>query len=664
MSQAPPSPGLPWRERLEAFLENPILMKELSAAFRRRRFLYLLCGLLGTAGFLLAGALLSADPKLDASVVGRQAFGAFVALEALIVVAVFPAFSCVSIVEERSNNRFDLLITTRLRPQQIARGKLGAALIYGGTFLIGTLPLSALTFLYGGVSVGQIALSYLSLCLLALIVTSHGLAISGLTNSAPRAVAGAFLSLPVTLAVTCTPAFYLWVGPFLYAPLAQDDDWLNWGQILLNADPVDQTLALAVPLLWVLGWAWLGLTVGANGLQAESGDRATPLRLWFLGVWTPFLALGALFLSLHPPPDDDPTLLASTLEVFFGAACLAFSAGGVYFATGRVDPRARPLIGWRRIVGRGPWSGAGFVLLVALASYVTAVVIVTLVPDLNHLLQRGSRRQPLEVLLWGTLWSLAFLLALTQAGVWLSRRFPAGVARAGLLAAVLTLTSVPAMAWAFAPPREGGSLLHGTFLSPVTVLRSITVQAHLADRRLLLFAPPPRSRGASARQRTRDLRAQGAAGVEVHKISSALYFGLGLFLFLLNARAYDPDANPEGRAILQIPPVESPLAPAPPATSPSDLDPVPSPPPRGADRAEAPALEPEEADEPETSARTEEREAELRPEQVAGEVRPEDPSDSPPAPASRDGPEPSAALGAEDEFVSPARDSEDGSEDP
>lgn len=585
--------SMSWRERLEAFLENPILTKELSAAFRRRRFLYLLCGLLGAAGFLLAGALLSADPALDASVVGRQAFGAFVTLEALIVVAVFPAFSCVSIVEERSNDRFDLLITTRLRPQQIARGKLGAALIYGGTFLIGTLPLSALTFLYGGVSVGQIALAYVSLCLLALVVTSHGLAISGLTTSAPRAVAGAFLSLPISLALTCAPAVYLWVGPFLYAPLAQDEAWLAWGQVLLQADPIDQALALVVPLLWVLGWAWLGLTVGANGLQAESGDRATPLRLWFLGVWTPFLALGALFLSLHPPPDEDPTLLASSLEVFFGAACLAFSAGAVYFATGRVDPRARPLVGWRRLVGRGPWSGAGFVLLVALASYVTAVLIVTLVPDLNHLLQRGSRRQPLEVLLWGTLWSLAFLLALTQAGVWLSRRFSAGVARAGLLAAVLTLTSVPAVAWTFAPPRESGSLLHGTFLSPVTVLRSITVQAHLADRRLVLFAPPAQLRGSSARQRARDLRAQASAGLEVHKLSAALYFGLGLFLFFLNAHAYDPDADPAGRAILQLPPSEPP-EPGPPTPSPGDAEettPLAEPEPgrRPEESAEAPA---------------------------------------------------------------------------
>lgn len=653
------SASLPWGERLEAFLENPILIKELSAAFRRRRFLYLLCGLLGTAGFILAGALLSADPALDASVVGRRAFGAFVTLEALIVVAVFPAFSCVSIVEERSNNRFDLLITTRLRPQQIARGKLGAALIYGGTFLIGTLPLAALTFLYGGVSVGQIALSYVSLCLLALVVTSHGLAISGLTRSAPRAVAGAFLTLPVTLAVTCTPACYLWVGPFLYAPLAQDEAWLSWGQVLLNADPLDQSLALAVPLLWILGWAWLGLVVGANGLQAESGDRATPLRLWFLGVWTPFLALGALFLSLHPPPDEDPTLLASALEVFFGAACVAFSLGGVYFATGRVDPRARPLIGWRRLVGRGPWSGAGFVLLVALASYVTAVVIVTLVPDLNHLLQRGSRRQPLEVLLWGTLWSLAFLLALTQAGVWLSRRFPPAIARAGLLAALFTCTSVPAVAWTFAPPREGGSVLHGTYLSPITVLRSITVQPHLADRRLLLFAPPARIQGASARQRARELRTQASAGLEVHKLSSAIFFGLGLFLFFLNARAYDPDASPEGRAILRIPPVEEPPEPSSEDVEPTGSDdPTPEEPTPEEPTPEEPAPEeptPEESAAENSTAEESATEEPAPEESASDESAPEPPQEAGENSAS-DG---SAAEDSDDELVRPARDPEE-----
>ncbi|MBL4848721.1 MAG: hypothetical protein JKY65_24630 [Planctomycetes bacterium] len=536
------SQPLPWRERLEAALENPILSKELLGAFRRRRFLYLLCGLLGAAGLLLAGALLTADPDLDASVVGRQAFGAFVTLEALIVTLVFPAFSCVSIVEERSNDRFDLLITTRLRPNQIARGKLGAALIYGGTFLIGTLPLVALTFLYGGVGVGQITLAYASLCLLALIVTTHGLAMSGLTSSAPRAVAGTFITLPLTLLVTGLPAFCLWIGPFLYGPLSEDIGWIGWGETLLRADPIDQGLAVAVPLLWALGWVWLGLTVAGNGLQSESGDRSTPVRIWFLGVWTPFLALGAFFLAIHPPPADKPTLLASSLEVFFGVACLAFTSGAVYFATGRVDPLARPLIGWRRLVGRGPWSGAGFILLVALASYVTAVVIVTLVPDLSHLLQRGSRRLPLEVLLWGTLWSLAFLLAVTQGGVWLSRRIAPSLARASLFAIVLTLTSVPAVVWAFAPPREGGSLLQGTIFSPITVLRSITIEPHLADRRLLLFVREPELRqGMTPRQRARALRLEATEGVEVHRISAALYFGLGLFLFFLNARAFDPD---------------------------------------------------------------------------------------------------------------------------
>src|SRR5205814_588342 len=71
-----------------------------------------------------------------------------------------PAFSCTSIVEERLNRSLDLLLVTRLRPWEVFAGKLFAAFVYCATFLAGTLPVVALSFLFGGVEPSAIVAVY------------------------------------------------------------------------------------------------------------------------------------------------------------------------------------------------------------------------------------------------------------------------------------------------------------------------------------------------------------------------------------------------------------------------------------------------------------------------------------------------------------------------
>ncbi|MGE0709723.1 MAG: ABC transporter permease [Planctomycetota bacterium] len=518
------------RARLLALLErveNPILIKELAGAYRRRRFLYLLCSFLGLGALALLGTLLAAGPDQDASLVGRAAFRGFVAVELALVVLVFPAFSCASIVEERAGKRFDLLVTTRLTPEAIARGKLLAALIYGTTFLSGTLPLVAVTFLFGGVSVGQIALFYTSLAILALVVTAFGLMISALAQSTARAVVGTFVSLPAVLLVVGAPLAWLWLGPFLYGPLEGSAEWLARRDALLRADAPDLLLLTLAPLLWVALWVWLFMTVAANGVRPESSDRATSLRLWFLSTWIALLGTGSMFLLQHPPPPDHPELLDRALQVFFSAAWLMFSGATLVFAVSEPTEPWRPTeAGWRRHLGHGAWAGAGFVSLVAVLSYTLAASLISLVPDVSLLVERSGHRRPLELLMWGTLWSLAFLLALSQSCVWLSRRAGARMARAVLVAVIVLTAVLPWVTFTFSPPSRQGVLWDGSLLSPVTVLESLTQPSTSPDLRLLLFSS-----------------AHGG-GVEVHVASSAFFLLLGLVLLALNLRDQPDGPSP------------------------------------------------------------------------------------------------------------------------
>ncbi|HBP18303.1 MAG TPA: hypothetical protein DEA08_10990, partial [Planctomycetes bacterium] len=500
-------------------IENPILVKELSGAFRRQRFLYLLSSLLGLASLVLLSSLLLAGDRQDASVIGRNAFKGFVWVELALVLLVFPAFSCTSIVEERAGKRFDLLVTTRLTPEVIARGKLFAALLYGSTFLVGTLPLVAVTFLYGGVSVGQIVLAYVSLALLALLVTAYGLVLGALATSTARAVVGTFISLPVAVGLVGWPVFYFWILPFLFGPLMGEPDWLRWRETLLRADFVDTVLLWVGPLIWVGVWVWGFLTVAANSVRAESGDHTKPLRLWFVVTWGLLMGLGALLLVLHPPPPSRPELLDQALLTFFSAAWLMFSAATLVFAVSDDDEAKFALEpGWRRIFGRGAWAGAGFVSVMAVVSYTAVAALLALVPDISLFVARGGSRRPTEILAWGTLWSLSYLLALSQSCVWLSRHVGARQARYSLLALVTVTTCLPVVGWAYAAPQTAGMLWDGTTLSPITVLIGLTSQSG-ADQRLVLFG----SQG-------------GAGGIEVYVVSSAIFLVIGQILLLINVR--------------------------------------------------------------------------------------------------------------------------------
>lgn len=314
------------------------------------------------------------------------------------------------------------------------------------------------------------------------------------------------------------------------------------------------------------------------------------------------------------------------------------SGAALFFSTTPLPRQYVPLTAWQRLLGRGPWSGAGFVLLIALATYTCAILIVTLVPDRIHFFQRGTRRAPLELLLWGTVWSLAFLLALSQAGVWLSRRLSSKAARGLLVSLLLCATSLPALAWALAPPREGGSLWQGTFLSPVTALASISEAPHLADRRLLLFGLSEADllashAGESQLQRARLRAEQAGRGLEVHRLSAALYFALGLAFLVLNAGGGQTEAESEGEQPAGGPATPAPSAPAlPPESAPG----------AGGDRGEAAGAQGESAPlgEPDASpAQPEPPDSELPP--SAG---PEAPPQPEPPEEGRDGEE-----GAQDE---------------
>jgi ABC-2 type transport system permease protein len=196
-----------------------VAMKELRGRMRGRRafviltvYLTLLAGFgwmvelilerQKTAAFGGSGALASAQ-------IGQGIFMALMLLETLLVIALAPAFTAGAISVEREKQTLDMLATTPVSSLSIVLGKLLSALTYLFILIFASIPLTALVFVFGGVSPDDVARGYAVLLATALGLCSLGLFWSALMRRTQAAtVATYFAMLAVTVGAFFV--FYFW----------------------------------------------------------------------------------------------------------------------------------------------------------------------------------------------------------------------------------------------------------------------------------------------------------------------------------------------------------------------------------------------------------------------------------------------------------------------
>jgi ABC-type transport system involved in multi-copper enzyme maturation permease subunit len=388
----------------EALL-NPMMLKELRAGTRGARFfiVQLVVMLLFAAAILISAAALSADyaygrERVDPSVVGRLLYIVSQCIQLGIAFLIVPAFAAGSITIERERQTYDILMSTNLRPLQIAWGKFSAALTMVGLLYLSLVPVVALTFLFGGITFRQIVANYAFLFVLSAVLCAWALSVSSSVQSTQRSVIGAyagavfagvlfFLAVLALFGTGVAPHFvagygfvggtaevsgdfrgarisfdawqtalYVYAGPLLLAALVMG---LFFLRTVINLSPSFSDLSL---------WPRAYYVVAAVGLLAllwaavayDVADEAVDDRMGFLG------AAASLVL-----------LLASLSTLF---ACDA----AVPAAHLRRKYAALPA--WRRWLGPGTQAGTVFCLVttVALAGLTFAAFL-----PFSHGLARG-----------------------------------------------------------------------------------------------------------------------------------------------------------------------------------------------------------------------------------------------------------------------------------
>jgi ABC-type transport system involved in multi-copper enzyme maturation permease subunit len=287
------------QERHRIF-RNPIIRKEIRTRMRSLRTFFVVTVFLGvvsaSAALILTLLVYSTSQPGTLEILRRS--GTFVfytifLIELFLISFIAPALTSGAISAEREHQTFDLLRTTLLSTTQIILGKLGASMAFLLLLLLSTLPLYALAFTFGGISIGQISVAWLIIVWTAVLYAALGLFFSPIIR---RTLLATVVSYIVVGIVTIGIPVFLLSSISIFFPL-------------LGLDFNTPSLAIQVILL-TLGW----VLVFVNPLSAAVATEIANINdqtLWLLNLplsnggtytvlspWIPFSIFCAIVITL------------------------------------------------------------------------------------------------------------------------------------------------------------------------------------------------------------------------------------------------------------------------------------------------------------------------------------------------------------------------------
>jgi len=187
-----------WRARWEM----PVLMKEMRSRMRGNRMPVLL-GVTAATSVVVGLFLLfiklhettyqSGNPQQAMSTVGHALFATLVVTQAILCVLIAPALTAGSISGEGEQQCLEMLLLSRLSTWNIVTSKLLSALGILLLMLLCTMPVMAICFLLGGVSIREVLLSYALVLVVGIYGGAVGLYYSARMRKTTHAVIMAYL---------------------------------------------------------------------------------------------------------------------------------------------------------------------------------------------------------------------------------------------------------------------------------------------------------------------------------------------------------------------------------------------------------------------------------------------------------------------------------------
>ena len=204
------------RSNKSIFTKNAVLFKDMSIDIKRPKILIFMM-IFNAIMFFTAGGFFI---YLEAAGVGGEAitYRALVTMlivmiseEAALLFMVTPAITANTVSGERERQTLDVLLTTRMTPQEIVFGKYLSVLTLEILLVISTIPFLSLVFIYGGINFFQLlGLVAVLLCEIA-YMAAFGVFFSALTKRTVPAVILSYVMMGV-LTVGTLSAFGIIYG--------------------------------------------------------------------------------------------------------------------------------------------------------------------------------------------------------------------------------------------------------------------------------------------------------------------------------------------------------------------------------------------------------------------------------------------------------------------
>ncbi|MEM7231971.1 MAG: ABC transporter permease [Planctomycetota bacterium] len=332
----------------------PILLKQLRVEFRRNRFLY--CHFASLA--LLAGWLLTivsteaTNLNVKPTQVGQSIFNSFLNIQTCIVVFLFPLFGATSFTQERANLSLDFLTTSTLSAEEIVWGKFLASGLYCLLYVAATVPLLAISFLFGGVTVSDVLVAYGGLISATVLISMLAICVSSWFKSS----VGALITTYSLMLLAAVVIWFVYIVP-VDAALADDPNQTTISalksQFGLKAE--NRWIFDTVRLFDALAIFFFLFLVAANRVRPAADDHASKFRILAL-VYFPLRIVGGFYQAFGDHVISNDLMSSeqidaemSWLAVFGGIALLVQA---LVFSTEEADLSNRnrsQFVSWRGI---------------------------------------------------------------------------------------------------------------------------------------------------------------------------------------------------------------------------------------------------------------------------------------------------------------------------
>lgn len=186
---------------------NPVYKREnmVSArSFRLPLILLVFNGILGIVALLNMYSVI-AQVKISASIQYSSFLQIYIfvaAIEFGLLMFIMPAITAGSISGERERQTLELMLTTQMTPWQIVSGKLMSAFSTLFLLIVTSFPILAIVFVYGGVTMMDMAMLMLCYVTVALFTGSLGICFSSVLKKSTLATIVSYGTLAVVVAGT------------------------------------------------------------------------------------------------------------------------------------------------------------------------------------------------------------------------------------------------------------------------------------------------------------------------------------------------------------------------------------------------------------------------------------------------------------------------------